>query len=72
MNNIIIEKDNFDVLYTLKPNTNLTYIATKKINNRKFILEEGSNLNFIQINFLANDCNLEVVLKDCQKTHQNY
>ena len=31
MNNIIIEKDNLDVLYTLKPNTNLTYIATKKI-----------------------------------------
>ncbi len=63
MNNIIIEKDNLDVLYTLKPNTNLTYIATKRINNRKFILEEGSNLNFIQINFLANDCNLEVILK---------
>ncbi len=62
MNRVVIEETNSDVFYELNENEELTYIALKSINERKFILNSGSKLNYININFNNVDDNLEVLL----------
>ena len=61
---LVIENSNSsDIVYNLKANEEVTYIALKDVNNRIFNLKENTKLNYLNLNFNSKYDNLVVNLR---------